>query len=185
MRRISLHQYISYKRILFKTSGLSLICIKSSTQLPRNMNKFRISMKPFSKTINRCNAAHLMLAMWVFVLASGFANACLLKGPATVFNKLAVKVGNAYGASAASDHLEPIDHHGDKSSRAPCLKACDEGAQALQAHPGADPVNPGSAPLVAIVWEPIPVTSTPHQIADSQLSWRDPPQRIRYSRWAL
>jgi len=142
-------------------------------------------MKLFPKINARRNVAYFMLAMWVLALASGFANACLLEGPVTAPNRLASKLGNTSSASAASVHLGPSDHRGDDSSKAPCLKACDEGAQALQAHLETDSIDPGFAPLVAVVWEPIPDTSTHHQIADSQPSWRDPPERIRYSRWAL
>lgn len=149
------------------------------------MGKPTISMKPLSTTNARRNVAYFMLAMWLFALASGFANACLLEGSVDAPNMLASKLGNTSSASAASVHLEPIDHRGDDSSKAPCMKACDEGAQALQAHAEIDSIDPGFALLIAVVWEPILDTSTRHQIADSLPSWRDPPERIRYSRWAL
>ena len=126
-----------------------------------------------------------MLALWVFTLASGLANACLLEDPAHASRQPTVDVSHAHGAFAASGHVEAIDHHSDDNSKAPCLKACDEGAQALQSNAGVDLADPGPPPLVAVVWSPALVALTLLRVADPQPPLADPPERIRYSRWAL
>lgn len=121
-----------------------------------------------------------MLAVWLFVLASGLANACLLEVP---------DHGGPQSSSEtahSTDHVTAPVHDSEQSAKAPCLKACDEGSQALQGINGMDSVDPGSPPLARLIW-----TGSASLIArhwgrlDVQPSLSDPPERIIYSRWAL
>ena len=139
-------------------------------------------MKLLSQARPNRKAAFFMLALWVFALASGVANACLLEDRAHSGHVDSVKVAHERGSP---EHLELAAHHSEETSKAPCLKACDDGARALQYNGWADPGDPGSAPLVAILWDPTHVASAPHRVADPQPRIADPPQRIRYSRWEL
>jgi len=121
-----------------------------------------------------------MLALWLFVLASGLANACLLE----------VSDHGGHQSSSEGTHIpahsaEPV-HDSEQSSKAPCLKACDEGSQALQSTNGVDSVDPGSPPLARVIWTgPTSVMARHWGHLDAQPSLSDPPERITYSRWAL
>lgn len=113
---------------------------------------------------SRQHTASVMLLLWLFALASGVANACMLEQPAS------------HAPSAAAAHAEP--------SKVPCLKACDDGSQALlkQSQPAA-PCDPGAAPLVAILW----VAASPEArlvrgLADPPSPPPPAPVRILYSR---
>ena len=137
-------------------------------------------MKLLSRFTTSRNAASLMLAVWLFVLASGFANACLLEAP---------DHGGQLSSSESShvtSHAAAPTHDTEPSSKAPCLKACDEGSQALQASIGMGSVDPGSPPLAAIIWTgSVPLAARHRSGFDVQPSLSDPPKRIIYSRWAL
>ncbi|MCY1172133.1 hypothetical protein D9M73_122620 [compost metagenome] len=137
-------------------------------------------MKLFYRHTTSRTAASLMLAVWLFVLASGFANACLLEVPNHGGHQ-----SSSEGTHIA-DHAAAPAHDSEQSSKAPCLKACDEGSQALQSINGVDSVDPGFPPLARVIW-----TGSASLIArhwgrlDVQPSLSDPPERIIYSRWAL
>ena len=149
-------------------------------------------MKLLPNTAARSKVAFLMLALWLFAQGSGLANACLLEASATTFH--GAKAGSlerAHPPAELPGHTGGIAHHhhdedGD-TSKAPCLKACDDGSQALQKqHTGLDPGNPGLAPLVALLWTTAaPAASAPRRFADPQPLLSDPPLRVLYSRWAL
>jgi hypothetical protein len=137
-------------------------------------------MKFFSRSFASHNAASLMLAVWLFALASGVANACLLEAPD-------VSGHQASSESARSTaHASALAHEDEQSSRNPCLKSCDEGSQALQSSNGMDSVDPGSPPLTAVLWTRPAALPARHQSGfDTPRSLSDPPERISYSRWAL
>jgi hypothetical protein len=133
----------------------------------------------FRTTTNRTTAS-LMLAVWLFVLASGFANACMLEAP---------NHGGHQPSSESSHttaHVAAAAHENEQTPNAPCLKACDEGSQALQGNYGVDSVDPGSPPLAAVIWtEPSLLLARHWSGFEAQPSLSDPPERIIYSRWAL
>jgi hypothetical protein len=125
-------------------------------------------------------AASLMLTVWLFVLASGFANACLLEVPNHGGHQ------SPSGSTHNADHAAAPVHDSEQSSKAPCLKACDEGSQALKGITGLDSVDPGSPPLARVIWTGSASLMTRHWgRLDALPSLRDPPERIIYSRWAL
>lgn len=137
-------------------------------------------MKLLSRFTTSRNAASLMLAVWLFVLVSGFANACLLEAP---------DHGGQLSSSESShvtSHAAAPTHDTEPSSKAPCLKACDEGSQALQTSTGMNSVDPGSPPLTAVIrTASAPLIVCQRDRLDVQPSLSDPPERIIFSRWAL
>lgn len=136
-------------------------------------------MKPLARTTARQSAASLMLVVWLFVLASGVANACLLEAP---------DHGGRQSSSESSFNKGHAAANGDDSergSKAPCLKACDDGSQALQSSDGMDSVDPGFPLLAAVLWT-APSLVVRHQSGfATPPSLSDPPERIIFSRWAL
>lgn len=137
-------------------------------------------MKFLFRTITSRNAASSMLAVWLFVLASGFANACLLESPDH----------GGHQASSESYHLTAqvasTAHESKQNTKAPCLKACDDGSQALPSSSGMDSVDPGSPPLGGVIWTGGTIVLARNLSGfETQPSLSDPPKRIIYSRWAL
>jgi len=137
-------------------------------------------MKYLSRTTTKRNAASFMLAMWLFVLASGFANACLSEVSDHGEHQPSPESSHVNGHAAA------IDHESEQSTKGLCLKACDEGTQALQSSNGIDTIDPGSPPLDRVIWTGSERLSARHRSGfEKPPSRSDPPERIIYSRWAL
>ncbi len=147
-------------------------------------------MKLLASTFAKRNTAFLVLLVWVFALASGVANACLLEvrgshGQLTVSAgfeaeaKPEVPVGHA---GAAAGHDDDAD-----ASKAPCLRACDDVARSLPKQDlTAARADPGPAPLVLILWAAAtPVVLPFHQTDPAQPYVPERPVRTRYSRLAL
>jgi hypothetical protein len=136
-------------------------------------------MFPLRTTTNR-TAASLMLAVWMFVLASGFANACMLKAHNHGGDQ------PSSGSSLTSAHVVMAAHESQQTPNAPCLKACDEGSHAVQGKKGMDSVDPGSALLAAVIWnKATPLVARHWSGFEAQPSLSDLPERVVYSRWVL
>lgn len=136
-------------------------------------------MKLLALTTAKRRAASLMLVVWLFVLASGIANACLLEAPDQGGHQ------SSSGGSHNKRDAAASGHDSEQGSRAPCLKACDDGSQALQSSAGTDSVDPGSPFLVAVLWTKLTPVQAHHWRLDRPPSLIDPPERIIFSRWAL
>ena len=147
-------------------------------------------MKLFSSPFSKRNTAFLMVLAWVFALASGVANACLLETRGTHGH-----LTDAAGLEAvallkvSAGHAGAIVGHDDDAdaSRAPCLKACEDVAQSLPKQDlKAAQADPGPAPLVLVLW----TAATPALISFRQTDPVQPcapelPVRVRYSRLVL
>lgn len=138
----------------------------------------------------RCNTAAAMLLVWVFVLASGVANACLLETPG--HHSGAVKEPAAATVQAPAgfmSHLDATDgqHNDADSTRPSCLKACDDGTKTLpKAYSGVDHPNPGPLALVKTLWAgSMTVVSAPRRADGGAMSIVGPPMRVRFARLAL
>jgi hypothetical protein len=147
-------------------------------------------MKPFSNNRTKRSTAFVALLVWLFALASGMANACLLEAPAPHSHAGADGYSVAGHAPAAlAGHSDSIDDHDDDSDAAKesCLKTCNEGSNApVKLQTGFDLTDPGPAPLIATVWSvATPVVSAPCRLDDLQPAIVGPPLRVRYSRLAL
>lgn len=143
------------------------------------MNDVNLAMNPTSRLITRYKAASLMLAVWLVLQVSGFANACLLEAPDH----------GGHQSSSQRSHIAELAampaHDNEHSSKGPCLKACDEGSQALQSSSGKYFEDPGSPPLAAVTWTGSALAVRHRGHVNVQLSLSEPPLRIIYSRWSL
>jgi hypothetical protein len=145
-------------------------------------------MKVFHNTRAKRTTASLMLLVWLFALVSGVAHACLLDA-ADERGAAAVSSHSSHGHAGTASHEEHVDDPDDDSdvSKAPCLKACDDGSRTLPSlSSGLDLTNPGIPNLVAVLWTP---AAQGHWIADRRGERRpppsEPPVRTRYSRLAI
>ncbi len=147
------------------------------------------NMKLFADTRTKRNTAFAMLLVWVFALASGVANACLLETPG--HHSRAVNGAAATAIQAPTEwvaHLHATADHDDaRSIRQSCLKACDDGTQGLpKAYSGVDHADPGPPALVTTLWTgSMPVVAAPRRVDDLVIPILGPPLRVRYSRLAL
>ena len=160
---------------------------------PLSMN-FRPSapdMKLFSTARSKRHTAVAVLLVWLFALASGVANACLLEVPGLHADEATQALSQtAHAAGEWVGHGGPVaNHHGESdTSKASCLKVCGDGSQTLRnAHSGVDQTGLGPAPLVATLsWSAsAQLSSVPRRLGELQPPVVGPPFRVRYSRLAL
>ena len=132
-------------------------------------------MKCFSNTRTKRHTAFAVLLVWLFALASGFANACLLQTP------------TVHSSAAGVALSEPSHESFEFGAKEACLKVCDDGSRAVpSAHAAADHTDPGPAPFVTTLWAAaVPSVSTPRRLDLLQVRTEGPPLRVRYSRLAL
>ena len=139
-------------------------------------------MRIYSSTRIPRSTAFAVLWLWLFSVAAGVANACLLETPESHANAARV-AAVVHGHGHASGHTEDSD-----APRQSCLKACDDGTKALpKAQAGVDQTDPGPAPLVATLWAGAaaqPVLAL-RQLDALQVPLVGPPLRVRFSRLAL
>lgn len=157
-------------------------------------------MNPFWSTRAQRNTAMMVLPVWLFALASGFANACLLEVDAPETHShgvLAESSGTvrAHALSAPHEHAEPNYHAGADAdqgddldtSKAPCHKVCDDGSHSLPTQrSGLDHADHGMVAVIAVLWAvPAPIVSASYRVDDLQFPVPGPPLRVRYSRLTL
>lgn len=133
-----------------------------------------------TRTLRR--TAFAVLLVWLFSVAAGVANACLLETPAASVVVLKVAVPEPSHPHALAGHSGESD-----PAKESCLKSCDGSTQALpKAQAGVDQSDPGPAPLVTTLWTAStqPVLAS-RQFDKLQLPAVGPPLRVRYSRLAL
>lgn len=139
-------------------------------------------MNLFSNRRTRHHIALVVLLAWLFALASGVANACLLEERGTHAHDAPAAVVSAGHAGAVAGHAD--DSHGAKAN---CLKVCSDGAQSPTT-PDLKAVQAdiGLAPVVAVLWNPAaPLAAGPHRVTDDPPLAAGPPIRVRFSRLAL
>ena len=148
-----------------------------------------LDMKLFSNTRAKRHAAFMVLLVWLFALASGLANACLLEVRET--HSHAVATGSSEAAQAFAmlpGHAGAVADGVDVSpSRAPCLKVCDDGSRSFPKQElTVGQADPGPAPLLAVLWNPAaPAVLASRRIDDLQPASPALPVRVRFSRLAL
>lgn len=144
-------------------------------------------------TFTRRHTACVMLVVWLFALASGLANACVLEphgaqeysfSPLRTAHEDALRVVSGHHAESYTPDVGAADIESTKSS---CLKACDEGSQTLLKHVSSfDLVDPGLASFVTAAWDvQVHRAAAPGQAHDFRLPERGPPVRVLFSRLAL
>ena len=149
-------------------------------------------MKPFSTFRAKRHTTMLALLVWVFALASGMANACLLAEPGKHSHgarQHASGAPHAHAAGVLADHADAADDHDNDSeaSKDSCLKACDDGSNAqIKLQTGVDLTDPGLSPFIAFAWNAAtPVASAPSRFDDLQVPILGPPFRLLYPRLTL
>ena len=152
-------------------------------------------MPSLPSTRTRLSTASAMLFVWLFALASGLANACLLEPYSPQDHGAPLSHLSALGAAhgMAGAHAEGISHDdGDSDTdtgpaKASCLKACDEGSQSLLKHAfSLDLADPRLAPFVAAAWAAeVRVAPASVRAHNLRLPERGPPIRVRFSRLEL
>ena len=149
-------------------------------------------MKFFATARTKRNTSFVVLLVWLFALASGVANACLLETPAS--HSMPGKVSVAATSQAPAEwvaHLGgpagPAGHDDANNGKELCLKACDDGTNALpRSYSGVDHTDPGPAVLVTTLWTgSTQIASVPRRRDDLATPNVEPPVRVRLSRLAL
>ena len=148
-------------------------------------------MKPLFNSRTKRDTAFVVLAVWLFALASGVANACLIQAREMQANGSVPAHSSPArnGQAISAVHVDAIAQHepGLEASKSQCLKVCDDGSQSLpKQQVGFDLTHPGLAQLLAVVWS----TSTPVVSALGLAVFQRPPVpglpiRVRLSRLAL
>ena len=147
-------------------------------------------MKIFHSRRAKRTTASLTLLVWLFALASGVAHACLLDpGDETLRGAAGEFAHSSHGNTGAAPHK---DHASDPDvesgvSKAPCLKACDDGSRSLpSSSSGLDLTDPGIPTLVTILWTPdAQAIGTSARLSMTQPPPSVQPVRTRFSRLAL
>ena len=122
-----------------------------------NLSYLLPSMKLFSNIRAKRSTAFVVLLVCLFAITSGLVNACVLEARGTHRHESATAHPFAEKAVAAISafHTYVIASQGADSdtSRAPCLKVCDDGSQSVvKTKLGVDSADPGAAPLIGLVW---------------------------------
>ena len=131
----------------------------------------------------------MVLLAWLFALASGVANACLLEPPTTHAHVVAAASEGTNASAAMAGHTEAVADDSDKSptANAPCLKVCDDSLNALVTQLSMTQADTGPAQLIRILWLVAAADDTAYlPIGDTAgLGLPELPLRVRYSRLAL
>lgn len=144
-------------------------------------------MKHLSHASFTRNTAVVVLLLWVFALASGVANACLLEAhdvyPRT--DVMEAVEGIATSEFAHGKAVE-IDHKTDHS-KTPCQNFCDEESKLLikQHYSGSQP-DLAPVSLIAVLWNSSGTTRLENLCkTDTQPAAYGLALRVRYSRLTL
>ena len=148
------------------------------------------AMKLFSNTRAKRNTAFMVLLVWLFALASGVANACLLEARQTHAHiaTAASSEASAHAAVILPGHTGAVaDGVGEQHFKAPCLKVCDDGTRSFPKQDGAVAQNDaGPAPLVQVLWgKAAPSIPTLRPMDARQPATPELPIRVRFSRLAI
>ena len=146
-----------------------------------------------SNSRNRRHTAWMMLLVWLFTLASGAANACVLEArgshshgaPTVHLAATDVGIETAPGHAARTAHDE---HDTDtEPTKESCLKACDAGLQSLlKQPPSLDSPHLALAPFTTTAWAAeLDVSALVGRAHDLRLPEHGPPVRVLFSRLAL
>ncbi len=145
-------------------------------------------MKLISNTFAKRKAVVMVLLAWLFALASGVANACLLETPTTHAHVLTAAFEGARTSAVMAGHTGVVADSGGElpAAKAPCLKVCDESSNALATQLSLAQPDMGPAPLVRVLW----LVAATDRVATSSAGDPEPaaaglPLRVRYSRLAL
>ena len=151
-------------------------------------------MKFFSTHPARRASAFVVLLVWLFALAAGVANACLLQVSAPRYGGGDTAVAAAVQVpTRLTDHAHASAGHNDGYSdgsgtfHAACLTVSDDGSRlAPRAFSGIGYTDPGPSPVTAVRWSTVmAVLATPHRIEHLAPRVSGLPIQLRFARLAL
>ena len=150
-------------------------------------------MKRFLSRRTKRTTTAVVLIAWLFALASGIANACLLEGArGTHSHSHATGIEespHAHAVTELSEQSTIIEGGTDQSpaAKALCLDACDDRSHYLPKQDWSlDQPDPAPLTVVAIVWiAGQPIVSAVRVERDNHADPFGIPIRLRYSRLAL
>jgi hypothetical protein len=150
-------------------------------------------MTPFFTSHTERSTAFVVLCVWLFALASGAANACLIQademhdhGSRPVHSHSSA---GEDGHAISAGHEDAVSDHdsGLETSKSQCLKVCDDGSQSLpKQQVSLDLIHADLTPLLAAAW----TAATPAVTARGLAVMQRPPDpwlsiRVQLSRLAL
>ncbi len=154
-------------------------------------------MKPFFEFRVKRNTAFVVLFTWLFALASGAANACVIEPRGTHTGSVAASAlatEESEEAATAPDHADHVigavghHHHDSEAPGTPCQKVCDEAAKFLPKQQSTSaPIDFALAPFLVVAWT---ASETAIVSAPSRAGTHEPPPprlcvRVLFSRLAL
>jgi hypothetical protein len=147
-------------------------------------------MKLFSNTRIKRHHVFMVLLVWLFALASGVANACLLEVRETHSHVVAAGAsGVAHASAILPGHAGAVADGVDVSQfKAPCLKVCDDGSRSFSKQKlTVSQSDPGPAHLLVVLWttSAASVVLAPRSIDSPQSTTPALPVRVRFSRLAI
>ena len=121
--------------------------------------KIMSTLQPAFTTKAKRSTVFAMLLLWLFALTSGVVNACILEVGRAQNHHGALELAHAttVATEGSDEHVGSTDDHDadEVSSKASCLKVCDDSSQALAKLTSGivDPAELGLAPLlVTVAW---------------------------------
>ena len=177
-------------KVTFKAGTIRLIYVnKESHSVPIiGVTGPHLDMKLFPIRDARRKTAFVVLLVWLFALASGVANACLLQERGTHSQIAAAGSGGPAHAVAAGHAGVAVGHDADPhAAKAPCLKVRSDGGQSLVTQEKVAQGESGPPPRAV---ELLPGAKKHDLLArssagDNPAATVGPPIRVRFSRLAL
>lgn len=144
----------------------------------------------FTSTRTKRRTAFTVLLVWLFAIAAGWANACVIQDRHThVHGSTDLQTLSTHAPLVSPGHLGADSDHAEnaRAAKSACLKFCGDGAQTLvKLTPGIDLLDFPMAPPLALDWTARQAAATP---ASARLEIPSPspglPLRTRFSRLAL
>jgi len=139
-------------------------------------------MKPLFYSRTKRNTALLVLWVWLFALAAGVANACLIQANEMHGHGSLVEQSSAARVGTISEY-----GFGLEASKSQCIKVCDDGSQSLPKKQGdLDLTYPVLALPPTVTWtNATGMASAPGLVAFQPHSLPGLPIRVLLSRLAL
>ena len=145
-------------------------------------------MKLLFNSRSKRNTAFMVLLVWLFALASGVANACLLEARQTHSHGATSSHAVEHASVIVPGHTGVVaDGLGESPFKAPCLKVCDDGTRSFPKQDSTvAQTDPGPAPLVVVLWGAVaPVVPMLREIEIEQPATPVLPIRVRFSRLVI
>ena len=149
-------------------------------------------MTSLSTSRNSRTTVLAIIALWLFGLVSGVANACLLE----VSGEISAGHAKTLRAPGSATHTGPTGHfqidaafaeadHTNTSKQA-CLQVCDASSHSLPSKHTTDGIDPGLPGVMAVLWSSLsPAKLFTDRPSRSLHVVTNVPRRHRYARLAL